>query len=184
MTLQTEKLLTAEEFAEIAARVSVPRCELTEGRLVPLSGAKPRHGRIAGRVFRHIDRFVDRKHLGEVYAAETGYVVARDPDTVRCPDVSFVRADRVEGHDENEYFEAPDLAVEVLSPSNTRKKVEQKVALWLRAGARSVWVIDPDAPLVAITRADGSSTQIGPTDVLRDEFVLPGFFLKPMSKIL
>ena len=149
-----------------------------------MSGAKPRHGRIAGRVFRHVDRFVERKHLGVVYAAETGYIVARDPDTVRCPDVSFVRADRVEGHDENEYFEAPDLAVEVVSPSDTPKKVEQKVALWLRAGARSVWVIDPDTPLVSITRADGTSVQIGPSEALRDESVLPGFSLKPMSKIL
>src|SRR6266566_4923774 len=64
MTTQTEKLLTAEEFAEIAARGDIGRCELVEGRLVPLSGAKPRHGRIAGRVFRYIDRYVEKHHLG------------------------------------------------------------------------------------------------------------------------
>src|SRR3954453_23730241 len=100
MTTQTEKLLTAEEFAEIAARGDVGRCELVEGRLLPLSGAKPRHGRIAGRVFRYIDRHVEEHQLGVVYAAETGYVVARNPDTIKCPDVSFVRAERVTNHDE------------------------------------------------------------------------------------
>jgi len=183
MTTQTEKLLTAEEFAEIAARGDVGRCELVEGRLLPLSGAKPRHGRIAGRVFRYIDRHVEKHHLGVVYAAETGYVVARNPDTIKCPDVSFVRAERVALHDEDEYFEAPDLAVEVLSPSNRPSDVERKVAMWLHAGARSVWVVKPGARSVSIIRDDGSRAEIGPNDALRDDALLPGFTLRPARKL-
>jgi Uma2 family endonuclease len=183
MTTQTEKLLTAEEFAEIAARGDVGRCELVEGRLLPLSGAKPRHGRIAGRVFRYIDRHVEKQRLGVVYAAETGYVVARSPDTIKCPDVSFVRAERVASHDEDEYFESPDLAVEVLSPSNRASDVEAKVATWLHAGARSVWVVRPGSRSISIFHDDGSVAEIGPDDVLSDESVLPGFALQPTRKL-
>jgi len=183
MTIQTDKLLTAEEFAEIAARGDVGRCELVEGRLLPLSGAKPRHGRIAGRVFRYIDRHVEKHRLGVVYAAETGYLVAHNPDTIKCPDVSYVRAERVAGHDEDECFEAPDLAVEVLSPSNQADEVEHKVRMWLGAGARSVWVVDPASRTLSIRRADGSSELVRATEELRDEGVLPGFALRPMGKI-
>ena len=96
------------------------RCELVEGNIVREPPPGQGHGSVAGTILVHVGRFVLERGLGKIYAAETGFVLARDPDTVRCPDAAFVSAERLaaaSGH--GPYFEgAPDLAVEVLSPGN------------------------------------------------------------------
>ena len=114
--------------------------------------------------------------LGQVYAAETGFHLARDPDTVRAPDVAFITAARVP-HPEPEGFAqlAPDLVIEVLSPGDRPGETLAKVGDWLEAGSRLVWVIDPDRRLARVYRADGSQTQISSDGSLDGEDVMPGF---------
>ena len=165
--------MTAEEFEKLG---DIGRAELVRGRVIYLVKPKPRHGRIAMRISAPLAEFVHRHNLGEVYAAETGFIAGRDPDSVRAPDVAFVRAEVVAAHDEEEWLpHSPDLAVEVMSPSDRPGAVQDKVRMWLDGGARSVWVIDPDRRLATIYRADGSEQVINEDDDLRDDSVLPGF---------
>lgn len=180
MTLRATSLMTAEEFAD---QGDIGPCELIDGRIVKMSGAKPRHGRIAMRLGSLIADFVRQKNLGVVYAAETGFLLARDPDTVRCADVAFVKADRAMGHDEDEYYPYPDLAIEVLSPSDRVGDVAEKVRQWLAAGTRSVWVVDPSLKRISIYRPDGSEDHIPASGDLRDHPTLPGFSLSPAGAI-
>src|SRR5689334_14334704 len=97
MTIRTPALITAEEFASLEDLGSV---ELIRGRVVPVTKPKPKHGRIAMQFGAAISAFVKQHKLGEVYAAETGFIVEHNPDSVRAPDVSFVRAELVLSHDE------------------------------------------------------------------------------------
>jgi len=181
MTTRTSTLLSAEEFAGLG---DIGLAELIRGRVVYLTKPKPKHGRIAMRFGRVIGNFVERHKLGEVYAAETGYVIEHNPDSVRAPDVSFVRAELALGHDEDEWYpHSPDLAVEVLSPTDRPGAVEEKVQMWLDGGGRSVWVVDPEQRAVSIRHADGSVHLVGEAEELRDELVLPGFVIKPLRKM-
>ena len=90
--------------------------------------------------------------LGRVYAAETGFRLALDPDTVRAPDVAFVRQERIEevGKVEGYWPGAPDLAVEVISPGDLYTEVEEKVFTWLEGGTRLVIVVDPRRRTAAV----------------------------------
>ncbi len=121
------------------------RHELIRGELRTVTPAGHPHGRIAMRFAWPLAQYVEERRLGAVYAAETGFLLASDPDTVRAPDVAFVRRERVaEVGETGGYLPgAPDLAVEVISPGDTYTGVEGKVTEWLQAGARMVIVVDP-----------------------------------------
>lgn len=175
--------MTAEEFEALG---DIGRAELVRGRVIYLPKPKPKHGRIAVRITVPLAEFVNQHNLGEVYAAETGFLVGRDPDSVRAPDVAFVRIEVVAAHNEDEWFpHSPDLAVEVISPSESDRpgEVEDKVRMWLDGGARSVWVINPDRRSATIYRADGSEQSISENEDLRDDSVLPGFSM-PLRRAL
>jgi Uma2 family endonuclease len=108
---------------------------------------------------------------------ECGYVLRRNPDTVRGPDASFVSSERLAAWEaRGPFFEgAPDLAVEVLSPSNTRREIEEKVSEYLAAGGREVWVADPEARRITVHRPDEGPRDLGPDDTLDGGDLLPGF---------
>jgi Uma2 family endonuclease len=128
--------------------------------------------RIAYRLMAHVERI----GAGRVYAAETGFRIASDPDTVRAPDVAFVSAARVSDPEPVGFFVgAPDLAVEVLSPDDRPGEVLAKVADWLNGGARMVWVIDPERRSARVFAADGSEELLAIDGVLHGSDVLPGF---------
>lgn len=154
-------------------------CELVAGELVqePLPGAE--HGLVAATILGHLFRFVHERRLGHLFAAETGFVLARDPDTVRGPDVAYVSAERVAATvRRGPFFEgAPDLAVEVLSPGNRREEIAAKVRDYLSAGSRAVWVVDPDRRTVTVHRPDREPERLAGSDVLAGGPVLPGFRL-------
>jgi Uma2 family endonuclease len=119
---------------------------------------------------------VRRNRLGICGTAGSGVLLRRGPDTVRAPDVWFVRADRAPAEAADEFFPgSPDLAVEVLSPSDRFGPVVQKARDYLAAGTRLVWVIDPKGRTAAIFHADGSARLLGEEDALDGEDVLPGF---------
>lgn len=168
----TTKLITAEE---LLAMGDIGRCELIAGEVVKLSPTGYEHGRIAGRIAWILGDHVLRNRLGEVLTAEGGFVLARDPDIVRAPDVAFVRAGRNAGRRSAGFFDgAPDLAVEVISPSDAWPDVQAKVESWLEHGCESCWVVDPRNQVVSIHRKDGTVTKLKPGQELRDE-ALPGF---------
>ena len=121
--------------------------ELQAGLLVsePLPGG--RHGRVMAAVAEILRAHVKKHRLGVVFAGDSGFILARKPDTVRGPDVAFVSMERYErsGDTVRAFAGAPDLAVEILSPSNTSAGLHAKVADYLAAGTRRVWVVDSDA---------------------------------------
>lgn len=161
---------TAEKLLQAG---DIGRSELLRGELSMMLPAGGRHGQIAMRMGRAIADFVDEQELGEVFAAETGFVLARDPDTVRAPDVAFLRSEREVG--EGFIEGAPNLAVEVLSPGDRPGYVREKVAEWLEAGAEAVWVVDPQELTVTIHATGRDPRVIGGEAVLLDDAVLPGF---------
>jgi Uma2 family endonuclease len=174
--------LTADELF----RLNLPnkRTELIEGRLVVREPAGFRHGDVAMTLGSLISSFVRAHDLGSVLAAETGFKLASNPDTVRAADVAFVRNDRVPHPLPRGYpAMAPDLVVEVLSPDDRPGEVLSKVGNWLSAGARLVWVVDPERREARVHRADGSVTIVGEAEALTGEDVLPGFAC-PIAGIL
>ena len=143
-----------------------------------MSPGKPRHAAVEARIVKSLLVFVDTNDLGEVFGSSGGYVVARDPDTVREPDVSFVTAERLKGQDLDAFFEgAPDLAVEVLSPSNTAAEMRDKIADYFGAGCRVVWIVDPLRRSIVVHRPDAGPTILAEDDTLKEEELLPGFSL-------
>jgi len=148
-----------------------------------MSPAGYEHGRIVLRIGWRLARFVEENALGEATGAETGFRIARDPDTVRAPDIGFIRADRVPTSSVKGFFQGPpDLAVEVLSPDDRAGKVMAKVQDWLRAGCRVVWVVDPDTQTVTIYDDKQLAATLTTSDELTGGDVVPGFRL-PVAEI-
>lgn len=174
------KEVTAEELLKMG---DIGRCELIYGELIMMSPAGAEHGVIAVRFGRYLGEFVEGAKLGAVFGAETGFKLATGPDLVRAPDASFVRLARIGSRLPKGYFPgAPDLAVEVVSPDDTRREVAEKVNAWLAHGATSVWVADP-TPMTTTVHRTGQNPVVFQIDqTLTDESVLPGFSLA-MSRI-
>lgn len=148
-----------------------------------MSPAGAEHGVMALRIGRFLHEFVDANDLGYVFAAETGFVITRGPDLVRAADASFVRKARIPGAIPSGYMDGvPDLAVEVVSPGDTKREVAEKVNMWLANGAAVVWVADPRAQTVVVRRVGQKPVTLTVGDEIRDEPVLPGFVL-PLSKV-
>ena len=122
-------------------------------------------------------QFVKAHALGVVFGAETGFTIASDPDTVRAPDVAFVRRERMpeSGLPTGYWPGAPDLAVEVISPSDTYTEVEQKVIDWLDAGTRMVLVVNPRTRTITVYHSHTDVTRLTLSDLLTGGEVLPGF---------
>lgn len=167
-------LLTAEELDRLT--LADKRVELVRGQLVVREPAGYVHGDVVMRIGAAIHQHVDANALGRVFAAETGFTIARKPDTVRAPDVAFVRSDRLPSPPPRGFAElAPDLAVEVLSPDDRPGDVLEKVGDWLNAGTPLVWVVDPGRRIARVYRADGSETHVDEDGFLQGEDVVPGF---------
>lgn len=181
-------LMTADQLLLYDARGM--RTELVRGVLVVREPAGYHHGTIAARILVCLATFLERDQLmraalyplGEVLAAETGFTLQRQPDTVRAPDVAFVAWERIPFSNAGFAELAPDLAVEVLSPGDRPGDVLAKVADWLTAGTALVWVIDPDRRLARVYRADGSETIVSEGAILEGDSTLPGFSM-PLAQL-
>lgn len=176
------RLMTAEEF--LVMPDDGFRYELIEGELKQMSPAGRRHGKHAARALRVLGNHVEENDLGDVFAAETGFVLKRNPDLVRAPDVAFVRKERVEevGDAEGFFPGAPDLAIEVVSPGDTAFEVEDKVETWLKYGTRAVWVLYPKTRSVNVHRSRNQVRRLTGDDTLDGEDVVPGFIC-PVEKL-
>ena len=179
--LARARLLTVEDLPYLPP--DEDRWELVEGELVREPPPGSEHGGIAVVVAARLFAFVLEHPLGRVFA-DTGYVLASDPDTVRGPDASFVSAERLSAAPRRGPYliGAPDLAVEVVSPANTRQEIAQKVGEYLAAGARAVWVIDPLRRTVTSHLPDREAVTLGLAESLDGGECLPGFRL-PVSEI-
>lgn len=174
--------MTADELLHL--NLPDKRTELVRGRLIVREPAGFQHGHVAGLLYHAIGQHVRANQLGLVLAAETGFILASDPDTVRAPDVAFVRAERVPDPLPRGFAAfPPDLAVEVLSPDDRPGEVLAKVADWISAGTRLVWVIDPVRRRGRVYRADGSESQVSADGTLLGEDVLPGLE-QPLAEIV
>ncbi len=172
--LAQEKLMTVEELAKLPPDQS--RGELIQGVFVSMSPAGHTHGIIALNVSSLLWAFVKQNQLGSVYAAETGFVLSRDPDTVRAPDTAFVRQERLANQPATGFFEgAPDLAVEVISPSETVDEVESKMIDYLEAGTALVWLVYPRTQTVTVYRSLTDIEILTSEDTLTGGDLLPGF---------
>ena len=177
-----DHLLTAEDLYGLPD--DDQDCELVEGRLVVSEPPGWTHGSIAVHVSAVLHAFVRAHGLGRV-VVESGYVLARRPDTVRGPDVSFVRADRLPAADvAHRFYEgAPDLAIEIVSPDDRAAEVARTVQGYLRAGTRAVWVVHPDTRSIVVHGPDGLARLHGPDDAIDGSDVLPGFSA-PVAELL
>jgi Uma2 family endonuclease len=170
----SSELMTAEQLLE--ADIPWKQVELVRGRLVVKESPGYRHGDITARLTFELMQYVRAHDLGQVVAGDPGFTLARNPDTVRAPDVAFVQRARVPDPLPTAFAEfAPDLAVEVLSPSDRPAEILAKVGDWLNAGTRLVWIVDPARRQARVYRQDGTEAVLSGTDVLDGEDVLPGF---------
>jgi len=175
-------LVTADELMQL--RIPDKHVELVRGVLVVREPAGSTHGLVAMRLGVELAVYVKRTGAGDVFAAETGFKLTTDPDTVRAPDIAFVRRERMPPPDATGYAAlAPDLVVEVLSPGDRPGEVLAKVSDWLSAGTRLVWVVEPLRHLARVYRDDGSETIVPADGVLDGEDVLPGFSC-PLASIM
>jgi Uma2 family endonuclease len=172
MSTQT-RLMTADEFLEMPDDGLLH--ELIRGEVVTMSLPGGLHGKISLEFGRLIANHVKPLKLGAVFAAETGFLIERDPDTVRGADVAFVRAERLTEITEKHVPFAPDLAVEVLSPHDRHDEAEAKVQEWLAAGSRMVWTVDPREQTVTIYRPGAEPITLTADQDLDGGDVLPGF---------
>lgn len=175
-------LTTAEELARLPrGRV---RYELVRGELRTMSPAGAKHGIYAMIIGGHLWEYVDRHQLGYVFAAETGFLLAADPDTVLAADVSFIAYERMPiVPDEPAFLHlAPDLAIEVLSPSDRPGRSMEKCQQWLDAGTKAVVVVDPRQRTIFVNRTTGSPVARSGDDNLEVPDIVPGWTL-PLSKI-
>jgi Uma2 family endonuclease len=173
------RLLTADAFFRMHLAEGW-RYELIKGELRRLPLAGHVHGDVAMQVGASLALFVRERRLGKTYAAETGFVLARSPDTVRCPDAAFVSARRLAAvrlADHGFFPGPPDLALEVLSPSDSKAEVEEKTASWLAAGTQVVLLIDPRRRTAAVHRLGGEPVSFGAGDTITLPELLPGWSL-------
>jgi len=172
------QLLTADDLWNMPDHGG--HVELVRGELRAMSPAGYDHGALtlllAARLFNH----VHANRLGDVVATETGFIIARNPDTVRAPDIAFVSGDRIpaSGRPVKFWEGAPDLAVETMSPGDTVLDVDEKVREWLEAGTRLVWVLNPRQQTVTVYRPDNTARILGIAEALVGEGVVPGFAIR------
>ena len=154
------------------------RRELIAGELHEMPPAGGEHGYVASRAQVELGIYL-RQHPeigGGLFTAETGFRIARDPDTVRAPDLAYVGELRLAQARARSYPElAPDFVAEVVSPNDTASKVQAKVDEWLRAGVLLVWVLYPTTRTAMVYRTDGTVALLHADDTITGDPVLPGF---------
>ncbi|MDQ3043560.1 MAG: Uma2 family endonuclease [Chloroflexota bacterium] len=173
--MATTQLMTADELASLADEMG--HYELLRGELLPVSPTRARHGEIAGVFAAHLGGYMLATLSGRLYVAETGFVLGHNPDIVLAPDVAFVRADRLPADAARRGFlaVAPDLAVEIVSPSDRAGLVVEKVTAYLAAGTRLVCVVRPEQRALTLHRPDQPPLELSENATLDGGEVLPGF---------
>ena len=175
MTTTQTKLLNADDLLRLYSQGV--RGELIRGVLYETMSTGHEHGKIVTDLVIVLGNFIKPRRLGTLVGSDSGVLLGRDPDTVREPDIAFTSAEkipldaRIAGYAEV----APDLVVEIVSPSDSRREVHDKARMWLSHGVRLAWVVHPDTRTVDVHRADHDVATLGEDDFLDGMDVLPGF---------
>jgi Uma2 family endonuclease len=185
MTTAAVELVSGEEFAALPDPPE-GRLELVRGKVVCVAPVGPEHGKKALKIGSRLDTFAETHRLGEA-RVETGYWLTRHPDTQRGPDVSFVSAERLATETlwHGAVDQAPNLAVEVVSPSQTDREVADKVQQYLDAGVARVWVVRMELKTITVHRPGGDAHTYGVGDTLSSDdagFSVDGFAL-PLAEL-
>lgn len=156
--------------------------ELEEGELVSVAPVGMEHGEVAVNLCGELRAWNRRTRRGTVLV-EVGFVLRRSPDTVLGPDIAFVLAERLAGRAREGFFEGPpDLAVEIVSPSETSARLRRKIQQYLAAGAREAWLVAPARREVTVHAAGAPERVLGAEEVLTSPALLPGFRL-PLAEL-
>ncbi len=168
-------LVTAAELERMPQRDA--HVELVKGEIITMPPAGHEHGDVAGNIFAALHNFVREHRLGKAYIAETGFILSRNPDTVRAPDAAFVTAARVAQQTRRQGFfdGAPDLAVEVVSPDDTVEEIDTKIVEYLQAGTQLVWIVHPRTQTITVYRSLDQVRVLTLNDTLDGGEALPGF---------
>jgi Uma2 family endonuclease len=172
---ETTRLVTAEELERMPDD-PVNRFELVEGRLVRMSPVSFDHGRIVVRLLFLLHGHLQHNPVG-VVVADVGVKLASNPDTVRGPDISFLRSDRLPSRGTRGFLkDPPDAVFEVLSPGDRPSEIRRKTAEYLEKGVPMVVVIDPERSTVTLSRPTAPPTTLrAGHDLLDLNDVIPGF---------
>jgi Uma2 family endonuclease len=184
LNMATKTRLTLEEFLELPETET--RYELVNGELVEMPPHSSRiHGSVIGTIAYRLGDYVRKRGAGHVVVQDPFVLpLPEDPERVRIPDVAFISVERGGGGAVPSWFEgAPDLAVEVLSPSEKSQETQGKVQEYLATGARLVWVIAPEARSATVYRADGSARLVRAGEALQGDELLPELAI-PLSELL
>ena len=173
--MATQTQITADELLRMPD--DGKRYELIEGELIEMAPAGPRHGEIAATIVIVLGHYVRQNDLGTIFAAETGFLLRYDPDTVRAPDAAFIAKDRLpsEGVPIGYFDTIPDLVVEVVSPSDRAGQVQEKIEQWIEHGVKLVWVAYPECRSITVYRSLSEVQVLHEGDTLTGDPVLPGF---------
>jgi Uma2 family endonuclease len=176
MATVSKKLITAEEFARMPDPPDGSQQELVRGEIITMPPPGTRHGVCCLKVGRLLGNYVEDKRLGTAAGNDAGFISERDPDTVRGPDVSFWSRERLPEIPEEGYTDVPpDLAVEVVSPSDVHSRIHRKIRHYLERCVRLVWLVDPELRTVSVYRSRQQAQILEESDTLTGEDVLPGF---------
>ncbi len=170
-----KRVWTAKDLLALADDEN--RYELVRGELIMMTPASPRHGKFAARLVGALVSYTKEHELGEVYTAEPGFELETEPQTIRAPDVAFVRQERIPpaGEPEGFWAIAPDLVIEIISPSETAQMIHEKVADYLRAGTRLLWLVYPASQTVMEYHPPMEAQRLTVEDDLDGGDVVPGF---------
>ena len=174
-TIAPKKLLTAEEFLLLPEPANGFQQELVRGEVIEMPPPGGLHGVTCSKANRKIGVFVDSGPGGTVACNDTGFVTERDPDSVRGPDISYWSKERLPVVPVGYIEIAPDMLVEVLSPSTTWKQIRAKLMEYFAKGVRLVWVISPEDRTLTIYRTADEGRVLHETATVTGEDVLPGF---------
>ena len=167
--------MTLEEFFNN----DIEGYEYVQGELIPMPAASILHGGISVRVIRYLDAHVYQNQLGEVFTAETSFKVG---DRIAKPDIAYVSTERLPENRSQASPVAPDLAVEVASPTDLLYDITEKALAYLEAGTRLVWVIEPVGKTVTVFRSERDISTLTRDDTLTGEDVIEGFSC-PVEKL-
>jgi len=171
--MSTKTLLTADELEQMPDDDSV-RTELDEGELITMPPTGLDHGYYESRIVSILEQYVRQHRLGRVYCGEPGFRLGIA--TVRAPDVAFIRQERPEALKSRGFAKgAPDMAVEIFSPSDSVPQLMRKVKQYFAAGCHTVWIVYPDAREIHALEASGADRILRDGDLMEAPELLPGF---------
>jgi Uma2 family endonuclease len=174
--MSTTTAFTADQLLALPTGMG-KRYELVAGELRVMSPSGWQHGMIVDNLQFLLGSYIRRQKLGRGFGAETGFMLRRTPDTVRAPDFAFIANEQLPESDPQQAFwpGAPDLAVEVLSPGDTIREVDEKIEEWLAAGCKAVWVVDPRLQTVTVYQSATNVQLWTAGESLAGDPVVPGF---------